>query len=165
MIQQYIGIDSDYIILGLAAVCLLLLILLIVAFAQISGLKKKYNQFMKGKSGKSLEDTLIHRLEQIDELKEANATNERHIESIFRKLKFCYQKYALLKYDALDEMGGKLSFILCMLDERNTGFMLNVVHSREGCYTYTKEIIEGNSVVALGKEEEEALLQALSSQE
>jgi len=34
---------------------------------------------------------------------------------------------------------------------------MNAVHSREGCYTYVKEIIAGNSIIVLSPEEKEAL--------
>jgi len=37
------------------------------------------------------------------------------------------------------------------------------MHSREGCYTYIKEIIDGNSVITLSEEEQEALDMALNS--
>jgi hypothetical protein len=50
-----------------------------------------------------------------------------------------------------------------MLNESNDGYIINVVHSREGCYNYTKEVIDGNSIVTLSGEEEEALEKALSS--
>ena len=36
------------------------------------------------------------------------------------------------------------------------------MHSREGCYTYIKEIIDGNSIIALAEEEKEALDMAMS---
>lgn len=36
------------------------------------------------------------------------------------------------------------------------------MHSREGCYTYIKEIIDGNSVIMLAEEEKEALEMALA---
>jgi hypothetical protein len=48
-----------------------------------------------------------------------------------------------------------------MLNRGNTGFVLNAVHSKEGCYTYIKEIIGGNSVVLLAEEEKEAVQQAI----
>ena len=163
MIENLLGIDSDYIIIGLAAIVLILLILIIVNMAQVGKLKKKYQQFMNGKDGKSLEEHLLFRLEQIDELIEANATNERNIDAIFRKMKFNFQKYSLVKYDAFQEMGGKLSFSLAMLNEKNDGYIINAVHSREGCYTYVKEIIDGNSIIALAEEEEQALQKALES--
>ena len=31
------------------------------------------------------------------------------------------------------------------------------MHSREGCYTYIKEIVDGNSIIVLAEEEKNAL--------
>ena len=73
-----------------------------------------------------------------------------------------YQKVGLVKYDAFNEMGGKLSFSLALLNRKNNGFIINAMHSREGCYTYIKEIIDGNSVIMLAEEEKEALEMALA---
>ena len=157
MIAQYLGFDSDYIIIGLAAFAIILLILIIVNMAQTSKLKKKYNKFMSGKNAKSLEDTLIKRLDQVDSLMEANNANEKSIKKLFANMKFTFQKVGLVKYDAFNEMGGKLSFSLALLNQTNDGFVLNAVHSREGCYTYIKEIIAGNCVILLSEEEKEAL--------
>ena len=72
-------------------------------------------------------------------------------------MKFTFQKVGLVKYDAFNEMGGKLSFSLALLNETDDGFVLNAVHSREGCYTYIKEIVEGHSFIVLAEEEQEAL--------
>ena len=156
MIENLLGIDSDFIIIGMLAVLIIFLILIIVIMTRLGKLKNKYEQFMRGKDGKSLEENLIFRLDQIDELIEANAANERNIDAIFRKIKFNFQKYSLV-----NEMGGKLSFSLAMLNEKNDGYIINAVHSREGCYTYVKEIIDGNSIIALAEEEEQALQKAL----
>ena len=120
---------------------------------------------MQGKDGKSLEDDILFRLEQIDELIESNAANERNIDLIFKHLQKTFQKYGMVKYDAFDEMGGKLSFTLAMLNERNDGYVLNVVHSREGCFSYVKEIIAGNPILSLSPEEQEALEDALLKDE
>ena len=157
MIQEYLGFDSDYIILGLAGVLIILLVVLIVNLVQISKLKKKYKIFMCGKTAKSLQDTLVKRLDQVDELIAANAANEKNINELFDKMKITFQKVGLVKYDAFHEMGGKLSFSLALLNETNDGFVLNAVHSRDGCYTYVKEIIGGNSIIILADEEQEAL--------
>ena len=43
-----------------------------------------------------------------------------------------------------------------MLNEENSGYIINSIHSREGCYTYIKEIIKGESFIALSDEENEA---------
>ena len=126
-------------------------------------LKKKYKIFMSGKNARNLEKTLIERLEQVDSLLEANETNERNIEKLFANMKYTFQKVGLVKYDAFNEMGGKLSFSLALLNETDDGFVMNAVHSREGCYTYVKEVIAGNSIIVLSPEEKEALEMAKKS--
>lgn len=164
MISKYLGIDSDYIIIGLAALVLILLILTIVNIVQMNKLKKRYRIFMSGKDAKTLEDILTKRLDQVDELIVSNQKNEKDIQQIFGTLKNTFQRIGLVKYDAFNEMGGKLSFSLAMLDHKNDGFIINAMHSREGCYTYIKEIIDGNSIIQLADEEKEALDMAMNSE-
>ncbi len=157
MLSDLLGFDSDYIIIGLAALVVILLVLYIVNIVQTKKLKKRYDIFMSGKNAKTLEDTLIKRLDQVDTLIAANSTNEKNIEKLFGNMKFTFQKVGLVKYDAFHEMGGKLSFSLALLNETDDGFVMNAVHSREGCYTYIKEIVGGNSIIVLAEEEQEAL--------
>lgn len=164
MISKYLGIDSDYIIIGLAVLVLVLIVLTIVNIVQMSKLKKRYRIFMSGKEAKTLEDVLTRRLDQVDDLITANQQNEKNIRQIMGTLKNTFQKAGLIKYDAFNEMGGKLSFSLAMLDEKNDGFIINAMHSREGCYTYIKEIIAGNSIIQLSEEEKEALDMAMDSE-
>lgn len=165
MIAEYLGIESDYIILGLAAAVVILFVLTIVNIVQMRKLKKGYKAFMTGKGGKNLEDTLIERLNQIDTLIEANKENENSIKEIFKNMQLTYQKMGLIKYDAFHEMGGKLSFSLAMLDKRDSGFIINAMHTREGCYTYIKEIVDGNSIIVLSEEEQKALNRAMGKAE
>lgn len=163
MISQYLGFDSDYIIIGLAVIVLILLILTIVNVAQMRKLKKNYKIFMSGKGAKNLEEVITKRLDQVDSLLKANIENEKNIRLLFKNMKLAYQKMGLVKYDAFQEMGGKLSFSLAMLDGRNNGYIINAMHTREGCYTYIKEIIDGNSIIVLSQEEQEALKMAMEA--
>ena len=95
---------------------------------------------------------------------ESNEINKKKIDNIENKMGMTFQKIGLVKYDAFNEMGGKLSFSLALLNEKNDGFIINAMHSREGCYTYIKEIIAGKSIIALAKEEQEALEMSLNYQ-
>ena len=83
--------------------------------------------------------------------------NAQNIDILSKKVRQTFQKVGLVKYDAFNEMGGKLSFSLALLNENEDGIILNAVHSREGCYTYMKDIIAGNAVVSLSEEEKAAL--------
>lgn len=163
MISKYLGFDSDYIIIGLIVVVFILLVLIIVNMSQMRKLKKSYKVFMTGKNGKNLEETLIKRLDQVDSLLAANDDNEKHIKELFDDMQHTYQKMGLIKYDAFNEMGGKLSFSLAMLDVKNNGFIINAMHTREGCYTYIKEIVDGNSIIVLSEEDKEALSRAMGN--
>ena len=100
---------------------------------------------------------------EANEYGEAYLRNEKSIKKLFADMKFTFQKVGLVKYDAFNEMGGKLSFSLALLNQTNDGFVLNAVHSREGCYTYIKEIVDGNSIIVLAEEEQEALKMAMES--
>lgn len=160
MISRIFGLDSDNIIIALVVFVIALLIVVIVDTIEIISLKKRYKIFMSGKNARNLEKTLIERLDQVDTLLEANAANEKNIKRLFSNMKFTFQKIGLVKYDAFNEMGGKLSFSLALLNETDDGFVLNAVHSREGCYTYIKEIVGGNSIIVLAEEEQEALKMA-----
>ena len=146
-----------YIILGMAAMIIILLILLMIYIIQNHKLKKKYKKFMLGKDGHSLEDNLIRRVNEIEELLISNNENKENIQQVLENMDNAYQKIGVVKYDAFHEMGGKLSFSLAMLNKANDGFILNAMHSREGCYTYIKEVIKGNSIIILSAEEKEAL--------
>ena len=162
-ISEYLGIDLDYVVIGLAGLVLILLIFIIVNVIQLHKLKKKYKLFMGGKDAKSLEDILMTRINQIEGLAALSKKNEKDIEKVLQSLRFTYQKMGLVKYDAFQEMGGKLSFSLALLNEKDSGFIINAMHSREGCYTYIKEIIDGNSILTLAEEEKEALEMAKKS--
>ena len=61
-----------------------------------------------------------------------------------------------------DDVGGKMSFALAMLDKENTGFILNAIHSRDNCFLYLKEIVKGESYIMLSAEEIDALRQAIT---
>ena len=117
---------------------------------------------MCGKDAQSLEDTVSAHLDEIDGLITSNELNKKKIDQLTNQIQFAFQKVGLVKYDAFQEMGGKLSFSLCLLNEKEDGFIINAMHSREGCYTYIKEVIAGNCVIILSEEEKEALEMAKS---
>ncbi|MDF2801631.1 MAG: hypothetical protein K0S61_1534 [Anaerocolumna sp.] len=158
---DYIGLDLGYIVVGLAGFSLILLISLLVANVRISKLIKKYKKFMGGQEAKTLEEQFINRFNELDVLQSISKQHEESIEKIQENLLLTYQKVGIVKYDAFKEMGGKLSFALALLNGENDGYILNSMHSsREGCYTYIKEIIKGESYVMLSEEEKLALAEA-----
>ena len=145
----------------LAFLVLVLLILLIIQIRKTGNLKRRLDQFFIGSGGESLEEEIAGLFEDNKLLKTTAEKNKKDIRVLYKKLESSYQKMGLIKYDAFNQMGGQLSFSLALLNENNNGFILNSVHSTEGCYSYTKEIRNGECAVELGKEEAEALAAAM----
>ena len=54
------NIDAGILFVGLFVFCIILLILNITAFVQITKFKRKYTKFMLGKDGANLEDDIIY---------------------------------------------------------------------------------------------------------
>ncbi len=144
-------------IIVLATILAVLLALVIILFVKMDKLSKKLRTFMSGKDAISLEDSFQVLEEDVFALKEHASRTKREIKNIYKKQENNFQKLGLVKYDAFQQMGGQLSFSLALLDEHNDGFLINSVHSTEGCYSYTKPILGGECELALGKEEQQAL--------
>ena len=149
----------------LLVILLIVLILLIVQIVKTGKLKKRLDSFLLGKDGASLEQDITTLFEDNKFLKSSADSNKKDIRTLYKKLESAYQKLGLVKYDAFNQMGGQLSFSLALLDENNNGFIINSVHSTEGCYSYTKEIKNGECKISLGQEEAEALAIAIGEAE
>lgn len=155
------NLDVAYIFIGLIVLILILFILSIISIVKYSQLKKKYERFMRGKNAKSLEREIRDVFSDIDFLKKETEMNNKEIKHIYKRLKTTYQKLGIVKYDAFNQMGGKLSFTLSLLDENNDGFVLNSVHSSDSSYCYTKVISDGECEIDLSEEEEKAIAIAM----
>ena len=156
-----LGIDPFYAFLILLILQVALIVVLVLLYDKYKHLEKVFNTFMKGKNGKSLETSIFSRFDKLDEIANQVEENREEIEELYDKMKAHYQKVGIVKYDAFHEMGGELSFAITMLDANNTGWILNVMHSREGCYAYVKEIQKGESKIQLAEEERESLEKAI----
>jgi hypothetical protein len=70
---------------------------------------------------------------------------------------------ALLRYDAFEDVGGRLSFSCAMLDGQGSGVVLTSINGRQETRVYAKPIADGRSSYNLSSEEEEAIRQALAT--
>lgn len=155
------GIDIGYVVIGITVVLVLLFILLIISMVKIRNMRIAYEKFMEGEDGKSLEKTIQDKFASINSLEDNVQEIKGQINDIIRILEKTYKKIGLVKYDAFEEVGGQLSFVLVLLTSENDGFILNSMYSsREGCFTYIKEVVNGETFITLSKEEQQALNEA-----
>lgn len=153
--------DPMILIIGFSVLSLVLLVVVIICIMKMNKLYHRYDIFMRGKDAETLEDIIHELMDEVDELHSKDRASKDMMKLLSKQVKTSFQKYGFVKYNAFKGMGGNLSFVLAMLDDNNTGFILDAVHSREGCYLYLKEVEEGATEVLLGSEEQEALEQAL----
>ena len=164
-ILNYLGIgsvDPAYIFIILLVMILVLFILLFVQNHRNKKMMQRLSKFMKGKEAASLEDEIVELFEDNQYMRAATEENKNNIEDIYKKMSKCFRKVGIVKYDAFQQMGGQLSFSLALLDEKDNGFVLNSIHSVDGCYSYTKEIRHGECSLDLGEEERQALEEAIA---
>ena len=161
-ILNSLGFDPGIILVLLMVLMVFVLLYLVRVSMKLSRFLKRYRIFMKGKDAVSLEKAFSQKFLEVDRLIEVTKNQYIEINKLKDILARTTNKIGIVKYDAFPDVGGKLSFALAMLDESNSGFVLNAIHSREGCYTYIKEIVKGESYIVLGQEEKDALRQAVN---
>jgi hypothetical protein len=97
----------------------------------------------------------IDRLEQaVRALNATDRTQQVQIEGSVRRV-------GVLRYDAFEDVGGRLSFSCALLDEHGTGVVLTSINGRQETRVYAKPVTSSQSTYNLSREEEEAIRQAM----
>lgn len=159
-IFQNLGIDVGIIIILLMIVAIILIILMMAMTNEMKRLRRQYKSFMKGMDGASLEQNFRSKFNAIEKMGNIQDLLDSDNKILHLTQDRALTKYGVVKYDAFDDMGGKLSFVLALLDKSNTGIVLNAIHSKENCFLYIKEVVNGESYIQLSNEEIEALQKA-----
>lgn len=158
ILRQY----DIYIIMGLAALSILLAILVVIDSARISKLSKKYRKFMRGSKDKNLEEVLVDFMSKVDRVEEKSDKIKSLYDSIDNRLKNCVQKVSIIRYKAFEDMGGAaLSFSIALLDANDDGIILTGIYGRNECTTYAKPVDKGIPKYDLSDEEKTALQEAI----
>jgi len=74
-----------------------------------------------------------------------------------RRLDGAVSRCGLLRYDAYNEMSGRQSTSIALLDDTSSGVVLSSIHHREQARLYVKQIHQGRGELQLSPEEEEAV--------
>ena len=70
----------------------------------------------------------------------------------------------LLRYDAYNEMSGRQSTSIALLDTTRSGIVLSSIHHRDQARLYAKQVREGEAEIELSPEEAEAVRMALAGE-
>lgn len=159
--------NLNYIWMGLGAILVLLLCFILFQFillrSKVNRLTKKYNQFMKGKDGASLEFILSS---EINELRDMVTSSESmlHQQELLATMQMkSLQKIGLVRFDAFEETGDKLSFAMTVLDGKNNGFVLTSISGDETARIYAKQVMNGSCNESISVEEAQSIEMALNT--
>lgn len=72
------------------------------------------------------------------------------------------KKVGIVNFDAFDDVKGKLSFALAILNNNNDGFILTSLYGHNSCNTYVRKVVNGETPIKLLEEEKAALEEAKS---
>lgn len=156
------NVDPFVFIIALLGIILILILWNILQSIKIKNIEENYETFFVGSDATSLKESMQECFDRMGYLIESNQERNSMTESLLKAIGKCYQKTALVKYDALMEMGGNLSFALALLNDENCGFIFNIVNSQEGCFVYAKNVVNGVTEGTLSEEEKKAYERAVS---
>lgn len=102
----------------------------------------------------------------IDKVNEIEKKDDQIIEycnNINQELLKTIKKIGLVRYNSYGNKKNKLSFALALLNNENSGIVLNSVYGEDSSNIYAKPIINGKSKYNLSEEEIDAIGEAINN--
>ncbi|WP_298708820.1 DUF4446 family protein [uncultured Veillonella sp.] len=153
-IQPWIGMVTIVLVIAVLVYCVILHI-------RLGSLKKKYDFFMQGDNGASLERKLSVEVSEIRDAAKGLESLLTEQAAIRNTQSNTIQKIGFIKYNAFENIGNDLSFALTLLDGNNNGICISSIYGRNESRIFSKPIVKGKSLVSLSQEELESLNEAL----
>lgn len=152
--------NQNLLILATSLTCLLLFLLLVIQIYCQSRLRKRLKMYESGSLSQTLEQAIQGLKKDLDQTKEELKEERRKLVHVIAKERKAIKKVKLVKYNAFESQGGNVSYALALLNEENSGIIINSIHSTDFSFSYAKEVEDGHVKQIMSKEEEKVLTQA-----
>lgn len=146
----------------------IMMILIIICFVLNIINSSKVNTLMDYSEDGDIISALKDYYDKVDDL--SKTVNDQSDAVLMSRLANCendsnisLKKIGVTNFDAFDDVSGKLSFALAILNNNNDGIILTSLYGHNSCNTYVREVIGGESTVKLLEEEKTALNEAKNS--
>ena len=157
-------LKSDNVLIGFAILLIVLILGFLILFVRTSNLNRRYKEFMrKLGNGKNIEEDLENYIYRVEKVEKQNSELQLICKEIGNQMSGCIQKVGVVRYNAFKDTGSDLSFALALLDEDNTGVVMNGIYSREMSNIYAKPVEKGKSSYTISAEEKLAIDRAIQS--
>ncbi|MCI8353351.1 MAG: DUF4446 family protein [Clostridia bacterium] len=155
-------LKTDTFLIILFCGLILLFLLYLINIIKLSRINKNYKYFInKIGNGNNIQETIENYIKRIEEVQKENNDLKNYCKQLDSTLATSIQKIGLVRYNAFKDTGSDLSFTLALLNEKNTGVVLNGIYSREMSNIYAKPVENGISTYTLSEEEKQAIKKAL----
>ena len=153
---------ADLALLVAAAACALAVLLLAVTVALWVRLRRmrRGQKLLLGADQHDLVEYAVGLLARVEKVEARSDQVDQNVRQVTARLDGVLQRWALLRYDALDGAGGRQSVSMAVLDSAANGVVLTAIQDREYARMYVKQIVAGQSDLELSPEERRALEQA-----
>lgn len=132
-----------------------------MGIAVLWGLRTEWriNRLLKGKDGKTLEDTIIKNATDIEKLKEFRKELETYLETVEKRMGQSIRGVGTVRFNPFkgNGEGGSQSFATALVDEKENGVVLSTLFTRDRVGVYAKPLAHGKSEYELTSEEKEAV--------
>jgi Protein of unknown function (DUF4446) len=157
-------------IVALAAGGLALLALLAVAFL-VRALRRVRADQKVILGGSAPQDLVAHAAELDrgfgslnDYVGDITARLDERLSTAETRLDGAVAYHGLVRYDAYNEMSGRQSTSIALLDSKGSGIVISSIHHRDQARLYAKQVVDGRAQLELSPEEEEAMRVALAGE-
>jgi uncharacterized protein YlxW (UPF0749 family) len=142
----------------------LALMVAVAVFVSFSSVRRRL-LILQGRAGQAdILEATSRQVEEVRALRGEIRNLAEHVSSLGEALQGALQRFAVHRYDAFEDMGGKLSFSAAFLDVRGNGIIVTCINGRQEARTYAKPVEQGRSAFNLSPEEQEAIRQAFAQQ-
>lgn len=149
--------------IGAAAVALLALVLVVVALVKLRRMRRHYLVLQEGADGDSFIEAVARKSAAVDVLRAEVTSLSDDVSSLRVDLTDALRHVAVVRYDAFNDMGGRMSFSAALLDDTGDGVVISSINGRTETRTYAKGVKSGASDAILSPEEEQAISYARQS--
>ena len=133
--------------------------LTIILIGWIIRLEIKIKRLLKGKNARSLEDSIVETLTNLEKLNEFQKEAILHFTNVEKRLKRSIQAVETVRFNPFKGMGegGNQSFSTSFTSENGDGVVLSSLYSRDRVSVFSKPLEKFESKFELTEEEKEVI--------
>lgn len=123
-------------------------------------LNSRITKLLQGKKAETLEDTLVHIIEEINRMNSVQKDTDKILKNLNTRVSGSITGVGIVRFNPFANSGGNQSFAIALLNELGDGVIVSTLYSREKTSVYAKPVKKLKSEYELTKEEAEALSKA-----